>query len=80
MNQEQLFRRAARIERELRAEGVPSMEIPAIIGGAFMVSLTNLPRHKRLSVIAAHLEAIKAISEDIVTSPGQAPDGPMPDL
>jgi hypothetical protein len=80
MTREQLFRHAARIERKLRAEGVPSIEIPGILAAAFMASLTNLPRHKRLPVIVAHLEAVKAIAEDVVTSPGQAPDGPMPGL
>jgi predicted nuclease with RNAse H fold len=77
VTQEQLFRRAARIERELRAEGVPSIEIPGVIGAAFMASLTNLPRHKRRSAIAAHLVALREIGEDIAAPP-QAPDGPMP--
>jgi hypothetical protein len=80
MTQEQLLRHAARIERKLRAEGVPSIEIPGIIGAAFMASLTNLSRDDRMLALAAHLEAVRLIAEDIVTSPGQAPDSPMPGL
>jgi hypothetical protein len=76
MTQEQLFRHAARIERKLRAEGVPSIEIPAIIGAAFMASLTNLTQPDRMRVLAAHVEAVRLIAEDVVTSP-QAPDSPF---
>jgi predicted nuclease with RNAse H fold len=78
MTREQLSHRADRIERELRAEGVASIEIPVVIGAAFMASLTNLPRHKRRRAIAAHLVALREIAEDIAAAP-QAPDGPMPD-
>jgi hypothetical protein len=79
MNAAEQFRRAARIERALRAEGVDAVLIPGIIGAAFMASLTNLPPVRRRQVIVAHLAAVRAVFDDTVGSP-QAPGGPMPGL
>ena len=70
---------AATIERDLRARGVPAIEIPAILGAAFMGSLTNLPPRQRRSVIAAHVAGCRAVYDDTMRA-SQAPDGPMPDL
>jgi hypothetical protein len=75
---DQEIRRAARLERELRAEGVPALLIPAILGAAFMASLTNLPLTERISVIRGHIFALRLIYDDIMKA-NQAPDGPMPD-
>jgi hypothetical protein len=79
MTPEQLFRQAARIERRLRREGVPSRLIPEILGAAFMASLTNLSIPERALAITAHLEAMLQILADLQHAP-RAPDGPMPDL
>jgi|HubBroStandDraft_3_1064219.scaffolds.fasta_scaffold00005_10 hypothetical protein len=79
MTQEQLFRQAARIEGQLRRNGVPSILIPGIIGAAFMASLTNLPVRERARAIEAHLVAVQLILVDIQRA-AQAPDGPMPGL
>jgi hypothetical protein len=43
-------------------------------------SMTNLPRPDRVRALAAHLEAVRLIAKDILTSPGRASDGPMPGL
>jgi hypothetical protein len=74
-----MFRRAARIERDLRAAGVPSMQIPGILGGAFMSSLTNLPPAEREECLVAHLTACNVTLRELLRAK-QAPDGPMPDL
>ena len=70
-------KRAAQIERELRAEGVDAMLIPAILGAAFLGSLTNLPRQARVLAIVGHLEAVGAAWSEAEVMP-QAPDRPMP--
>jgi precorrin-2 methylase len=75
---EKLFRRAGRIESELRAEGVPAMLIPGILGAAFMASLTNLPLAERVMAIRIHITALRTIYDDVMGAQ-QAPDGPMPD-
>lgn len=79
MNHQDVQRRAAQIERELRAEGVPAMMIPAILGAAFIGSLTNLPAIARPVVIAAHLTLVRELAGEI-SGYEQAPDGPMPGL
>jgi len=72
-------KRAAQIERELRAEGVDAMLIPPILGAAFLGSLTNLPRHARVLAIVGYLEAVGAAWSEAEAMP-QAPPGPMPGL
>jgi hypothetical protein len=79
MTDEKLFRRAARFERELRAEGVDTLLIPGLLGAAFMAALTNLPRQQRLEVVHAHIIALREIYNDILDA-RQAPGGPMPEL
>ena len=79
MNSAEQHRRAARIERELRAEGIDALLIPGIIGAAFMASLTNLPKGTRRMAIVAHVEALRLVFDDVLRSP-QAPGGPMPGL
>jgi hypothetical protein len=74
-----MLRRAARIERDLRAEGIPSLEIPGILGGAFMASLTNLSLAEREEVLVAHLHGANVMLQELLRAK-QAPDGPMPDL
>ena len=69
---------AATIERDLRACGVPAIEIPAILGAAFM-ALTNLPQRQRRAVIAAHVAGLRVVYDDTMRA-SQAPDGRMPDL
>jgi hypothetical protein len=79
MSDEKLFRRAARFERELRAEGVDALLIPGLLGAAFMAALTNLPPHQRLEVVHAHIIALREIYNDLLAA-RQAPGGPMPGL
>ena len=68
--------RAYEIERQLRAEGVPALLIPSILGAAFCAALTNLPPVAREAILASHLEVIEEIRKEIFAAP-QAPDGLM---
>ena len=80
MNAARLFEHARRCERELRAAGVPGIEISAILAAAFIGSLDNLPSPVRRLVIAAHVATVRELLLEIMAQPGAAPDGPLPGL
>ena len=77
--QRRLFDEARRLERELRARRIPAIEIPGILGAAFLASLTNLPPGDRAQAIGAHLVALRLMYGELRAA-ALAPDGDLAGL
>jgi hypothetical protein len=72
-----LFEYARRCEGELRAAGVPGIEISAILGAAFIGSLDNLPPRARQLVIVGHVMARRRLLLEVMAQPGRPAPRPV---